>query len=87
MTPTSTIQSTIPWPENEPTVALYPVAAKAFDMGRSAAYASARAGKFPVAVIACGGKLRVPTAELRRVLGLAMSPVPAPAVGGAHDAL
>lgn len=63
----------LPWPEDEPTVALYPTAAQCFGMGRSAAYYAQSTGTFPVPVIRAGAKLRVPTAALRRVLGLATS--------------
>jgi predicted DNA-binding transcriptional regulator AlpA len=64
---------TIPWPEDEPTVSVYPTAAQLLGMGRSSAYDTVKRGEFPVRVIACGNKLRVPTADLRRLLGLAIA--------------
>ena len=63
----------IPWPEDEPTVSLYPTAARCFGMGRSAAYYAQSIGTFPAPVIRAGNKLRVPTASLRRVLGMPTS--------------
>ena len=45
-------------------------AARAFRMGRSLAYESARLGTFPVPVLRLGARsLRVVTADLLRVLG------------------
>ena len=64
----------LPDPETAPTVAVWPAAGKALGMGRSACYAAIAQGTFPVAVLRCGGRYRVPTAELRRVLGLSLSP-------------
>jgi hypothetical protein len=47
------------------------VAGKAFGIGRNASYEQARTGRIgSVAVIDVGGKRRVPTAPLRKVLGL-----------------
>lgn len=45
-------------------------AAKAFGISKSTAYASARAGTFPVRVIRVGGRYVVPTAELKAALGV-----------------
>lgn len=75
MNRTKTIQHNfIPWPENEPTVPVWPTAGRALRMGRTNAYEKARSGTFPVTVIACGSKLMVATAGLRRVLELPLSP-------------
>ena len=62
--------TTLPDPEEQPTVPRWPTAGRAFDCGRSATYDMARKGTFPVAVLRVGSKYRVPTAALRRVLGL-----------------
>ncbi|PKV90278.1 MULTISPECIES: helix-turn-helix domain-containing protein [Amycolatopsis] len=45
-------------------------AARALRIGRTTAYALARDGGFPCPVLRVGGEYRVPTAGLRRVLGL-----------------
>jgi hypothetical protein len=58
----------LPWPEETPTVPVWPDAGRAFGVSRSAAYAMAKTGVIPT--IRCGRCLRVPTAELRRRLGL-----------------
>jgi len=60
----------IPWPDDNPTVRLWPTAAKAFNLGRSTAYAMAANGTFPVKALRVGGRWFVRTAELRRALGL-----------------
>ncbi|HVK26240.1 MAG TPA: helix-turn-helix domain-containing protein [Actinokineospora sp.] len=44
--------------------------ARALGVGRTTAYAMARAGTFPCPVIRVGGAYRVPTAGLLRLLGL-----------------
>jgi hypothetical protein len=46
------------------------VAGRAFGLGRTTAYALARKGEFPCRVVRVGSSYRVPTAELRRELGL-----------------
>lgn len=46
-------------------------AGRVLDMGRTKAYALARAGKFPCRIIHAGRSFLVPTAELLRLLGLA----------------
>jgi hypothetical protein len=51
-----------------------PTAARAFGIGRTTGYALARAGDFPCRVIRVGRALRVPTADLRRALGLDAGP-------------
>ncbi|WP_299489908.1 helix-turn-helix domain-containing protein [uncultured Gordonia sp.] len=45
-------------------------AARALGISKSTAYASARAGTFPVRVIRVGSRYVVPTADLRAALGL-----------------
>jgi predicted DNA-binding transcriptional regulator AlpA len=59
----------LPNPEVQPTVDLV-TAAKAFGYGRSKAYELVEAGEFPVPVIRNGRSIRVPTAPVRRKLGL-----------------
>jgi predicted DNA-binding transcriptional regulator AlpA len=63
---------TPPDPAKTPTVSL-DEARKPLGMGRSLAYDLAARGEFPVRIIHCGKLLRVPTAELLKVLGLAES--------------
>jgi hypothetical protein len=63
----------IPWPEDEPTVPLWPDAARAFSIGRSQAYALASSDDFPCPVLRIGSRWRVPTAALRGALGLPVS--------------
>ncbi|MFC5654562.1 DNA-binding protein [Streptomyces nogalater] len=46
-------------------------AGRAFGLGRTTAYALARAGEFPCAIIRAGRGYRVVTADLLRVLRLA----------------
>lgn len=50
------------------------VAGRAFGLGRTTAYALARKGEFPCRVVRVGSAYRVPTAELRRELGLEAVP-------------
>jgi hypothetical protein len=50
------------------TVPLWPVAGRALGLGKSLAYEAARSGEVPT--IGVGGKHTVPTAYLRRKLGL-----------------
>lgn len=47
-----------------------PDAGKALGIGQSSAYAAAKNGTFPVPVIRIGGRYTVPTAPLRKLLGL-----------------
>ena len=63
---------TLPDPAMTPTVSL-DEARKPLGIGRSLAYDLAARGDFPVRIIRCGKLLRVPTAELLEVLGLAES--------------
>lgn len=58
----------LPRAEECPTVPLWPTAARAFNLGRSAAYNAAERGDIPT--IRIGRRLVVPTAALRRMLGL-----------------
>jgi predicted DNA-binding transcriptional regulator AlpA len=59
------------WP---PTVPLWPDAASALGLSRTAAYDLVRRGELPVRTLRLGRLLRVPTAELLAVLGI---PLPA----------
>ncbi|WP_242642468.1 helix-turn-helix domain-containing protein [Lentzea alba] len=52
------------------------VAGRAFGLGRTTSYALARKGEFPCRVVRVGSAYRVPTAELRRELGLEAAPRP-----------
>lgn len=55
------------------------VAGRAFGLGRTTAYTLARRGEFPCRVVRVGSAYRVPTADLRRELGLEAAPSqPAP---------
>ena len=57
----------LPLAEEQPVVSV-PTAGAAIDLGRSAAYAAAHRGEIPT--IRIGGRLLVPTAALRQMLGL-----------------
>lgn len=50
------------------------VAGRAFGLGRTTAYMLARRGEFPCRVVRVGSAYRVPTADLRRELGLESVP-------------
>ncbi len=54
-----------------PTVPLVPTAAEALGIGAGLAYELAARGEFPVTVLRLGRLLRVPSAELLAVLGVA----------------
>ncbi len=60
-------------------------AARALGVGRTTAYALARAGEFPCAVVRVGGTYKVPTIGLLQLLGLAGIPTPRPEQDGEHD--
>jgi hypothetical protein len=60
----------IPDPADQPTVPLWPDAARAFGLGRARAFELARRGELPFVVYRLGRSWRVPTAALRRALGL-----------------
>jgi hypothetical protein len=59
----------LPDPRSEPTIDL-PRAGRLLGIGRTAAYATAGRGAFPVPVLRAGKRFRVPTAPLLRALGL-----------------
>ena len=59
--------SSIPKAEDRPTIEV-PEAGRVFGLGRSASYAAAARGEIPTLRI--GRRLVVPTAQLRRLLGL-----------------
>lgn len=66
---------TIPLPEDEPTMALWPDVAKALGISRNTAYAEARKyertnGAEGIPIIRFGTRIRVPTAALRQMLGM-----------------
>ena len=54
---------------NSPTMSLRD-AAKVLGVSASTAYAAVKAGTFPVSVIHIGGRISVPTAPLRKLLGI-----------------
>lgn len=54
----------------EPTVPLWPTAAKALGFGRSTAFAAVEKETWPTRIIKVGNRYRVPTAELLSVLGI-----------------
>jgi Helix-turn-helix domain len=60
----------IPDPAEQPTVPLWPDAARALGLGRARAFELARRGELPFAIFRLGRSYRVPTAALRRALGL-----------------
>ena len=61
---------TIPWPEDDPVVPLWPDAAEPFKVRRSRAFQLANSGKFPCPTLRIGGRWMVRTADLREALGL-----------------
>ncbi len=58
----------VPDPQDRPTLPLWPETAKIFGLGRSAAYEAASRGDIPT--LHFGRRIVVPTAALRRMLGL-----------------
>lgn len=60
----------LPDPMEQPTVPLWPTAARACGLGRGRAYELARRGELPFPVYRLGRSWRVPTAALRRALHL-----------------
>ena len=62
------VASALPDPEQQPTVPLWPTAGQALGIGRSSAYNGARSGEIPT--IRVGDRYLVPTAALRKMLGL-----------------
>lgn len=59
----------LPDPFLEPTITLER-AAKILGIGRTKAYELAKTGRFPVPVLTCGHRYRVPSAPLLDTLGL-----------------
>ncbi len=51
-------------------------AAQVLGIGRTVAYELVRAGRFPTPVLRVGGQVKVPTAPLLDLLGLAEPPLP-----------
>lgn len=64
-------QRRLPDPEAEPWLSI-PAAGAIFGLGRAASYEAARRGDLPTVKLA--GRLRVPTARLRALLGLSTEP-------------
>jgi hypothetical protein len=60
----------IPLPGESPTVAMWPTAGQSVGLQKSATFDAYHKGTLPFPVIRAGGKLRVPTAALRRLLEL-----------------
>lgn len=60
----------VPTVDEAPTIPLWPDAAEVLGVRRSVVYQLASSGRFPVRVFKVGGQWRVPTAELRKLLGL-----------------
>lgn len=58
------------WPTVVP---LWPEAASAFGLGRSAAYELVRRGQFPCRVLRLGRQMRVPTADVLAALGVPLT--------------
>jgi excisionase family DNA binding protein len=63
------LQDSLPDPLLEPTIDVER-AASLLGIGRTKAYELARAGRFPVPLLACGRRYRVPSAPLLDALGL-----------------
>lgn len=61
-------------------------AARVLGIGRTTAYALARAEEFPCAVVRVGGVYRVPTVGLLRLVGLDTFPTPHGEQGSGHGA-
>ena len=53
-----------------PVIVSVAVAARALGIGRNKAYELIHAGEFPVKILALGDSMKVPTANLRAVLGV-----------------
>jgi hypothetical protein len=60
----------LPFPEERPTVPLWPTVGRQLGLGRTATFEANRRGELPFTVWRIGGRLVVPTAQLRSVLGL-----------------
>jgi hypothetical protein len=61
-------QIRLPDPAERPVLRLWPDVGQALDLSRAATYAAAKRGEIPV--IRLGKRLVVPTAQLRRMLGV-----------------
>jgi hypothetical protein len=66
--PQSDIRRIVPDPEVQPTMTLWPEVADILGLGCSAVYEAAGRGELPV--LRFGKRMIVPTAALRRMLGL-----------------
>jgi excisionase family DNA binding protein len=62
------VDNLLPDPEQQPTIAVWPDAARALGLSRSAIYDAVARGELPVVRI--GRRIRVVTAGLRRILEL-----------------
>jgi hypothetical protein len=58
----------MPRPEDQPTMQLWPEVGQLLGLGRAATYDAARRGDIPI--IRFGRRIIVPTAALRRLLGV-----------------
>lgn len=65
-----------------PSVVDVKTAARALGIGENTAYELIRAGEFPVTPLRLGRLIKVPTEELRRVLGFAEPTQPPDLLGG-----
>lgn len=70
-------RAAVPDPEVTPTVPVWPDTAHILGIGRATAYAGVRSGEIPS--IRVGGRIVVPTAALRRLLGLPLASETEPA--------
>jgi hypothetical protein len=64
----------IPWPEDEPVIPLWPDAARPYKISRPKAYSLAQQGKFPARAFKVGNTWAVRTVDLREALGLSLCP-------------
>lgn len=70
-----------------PAVLDLPQAGRALGLGRTTSYKLAERGEFPCRVLRFGNSIKVPTAELLVVLGIAIPyPLPAEGPAGSLDA-
>jgi hypothetical protein len=58
--------TSIPTPDEQPFLPLWPDVAEFLGYGKSAVYAAARSGRLPFDVVRVGGRAQVRTADLRR---------------------
>lgn len=56
--------------EADPTVPMWPTAGQALGMSRTTAFKLAKEGEFPVRLLRLGSAIRVPTADLLKLLGI-----------------